>query len=357
MDATFFERANSIECWCGDKRLIDIAVKARKGVFNALADQGVMRTYLLGDPPNMTMENAFCRLELLRMLGVDTKFEEWRSAADSFRDLIAIVLSQCALPTEELGGGYYGLVSKLCQNNFIRNSAVLTLNYELGLENAVEVNCQQSSTAFFDPTTLQRQPCLGDLYDYHLPNRGHGAFTLLKLHGSCNWGYCSECDNVQWFPRESDGRFDVRKVLSVGRHREKCPWHCVDPSLAPRYSAHIVPPTWNKWMGDFTLRHIWRKAYEVIKKAEALFIVGTSLPPTDSHLRHLLAATVAPNVCSIYIVNKVDDAQDRQCYLHRLYKTTGLRVPADSDKQKWAGFDETNTIDWIIERVQRHVTR
>ena len=97
---------------------------------------------------------------------------------------------------------------------------------------------------------------------------------------------------MEWLWREDNDKhepFPIERLVGESDGpRRRCNRHAVDVEFNPTYIPHIVPPTWDKWMGDYTLRHIWREAYRVLAQCERLFIIGTSLPSTDSHIRHLI---------------------------------------------------------------------
>jgi len=141
------------------------------------------------------------------------------------------------------------------------------------------------------------------LWDYCLPNRPRAqnplSVPLLKLHGSVNWGMCTECDQVVWVEYVSDAdwvRFRDEQVsiqpFSIDSvYKRSCQYHAEDepPLLEPL----LVPPTWTKWIGDFTRRFIWRQAYSALRSCSHLIFIGFSLPDEDLHIRELLMAGLA----------------------------------------------------------------
>lgn len=365
MDSTFMFCAREIANWCTNDTVKEIGRQAFTSVIRNLTQHGVMENDLFpvgSSRPEVSMEEAFCRLEMLRMLGVDTSDGRWRHSVDSFRDLIAIVLSQGNLPSDNLQGGYHGLVRGLAANRMQRNAMILTLNYELGIEQAIATHFNDQPNMYPLAESMMSDGMIShnELYYYHFPNRNmprSEAIPVMKLHGSCNWAYCPDCQNVQW-SMEPDGSLDITRLLPNESHQERCYWHSVDEGLRPKYIAHVVAPTWNKWMGDYTLRHIWRGSHYALNRVRALFVIGTSLPTTDSHLRHLFHLTVSRDMRQIppvvYVVNPVEEA-GRIDYLDRLNNVLGLSITDDSDKCRWTGFEDPDTIAWIIDRASRHV--
>jgi hypothetical protein len=112
----------------------------------------------------------------------------------------------------------------------------------------------------------------------------------LKLHGSINWGTCEECGKI--IPRHtSEARFNLfpgkgqHVVYNLGStlHAKN---HCGKPLKGPPI---LVPPTWNKTGYHEQLANVWGKASAELSTAENIFVIGYSLPETDSFFRYLYA--------------------------------------------------------------------
>ena len=58
----------------------------------------------------------------------------------------------------------------------------------------------------------------------------------------------------------------------------------------------IVPPTWNKGDSHKALTQIWAQAAQALSKAENIFVIGYSLPPSDAFFRYLYALGTAGDV-------------------------------------------------------------
>ncbi len=145
----------------------------------------------------------------------------------------------------------------------------ITFNYDLCLDFALH----HSSKAF----------------DYCLEssNNPNGS-PLLKLHGSINWGLSEDNKILPFHIR--DARFDLlfdeeyvfynlgsnlNKMTSDGKPRKGPPV--------------IVPPTWNKNSYHGQLSNVWSKAAYELASAQNIFVIGYSLPETDSFFRYLYA--------------------------------------------------------------------
>ena len=75
----------------------------------------------------------------------------------------------------------------------------------------------------------------------------------------------------------------------------------------------IVPPTWNKTGYGNRLTPVWTAAYQEIKEAARVIIIGYSLPETDSFFKYLLALGLSENdsLQQIIVVNPDEGAQER----------------------------------------------
>jgi NAD-dependent SIR2 family protein deacetylase len=146
----------------------------------------------------------------------------------------------------------------------------LTFNYDVALDYALAV---------------ARMP-----YDYGLSrDPAPQELPLIKLHGSINWGVCQECNQI--VPIELDERIlysypdgDLYYfILSPALPKTQ---HCGKPL---GQTPMLIPPTWNKTGYHENLAAVWEKAARELAAAENIFIIGYSLPETDSFFRYLYA--------------------------------------------------------------------
>lgn len=149
-------------------------------------------------------------------------------------------------------------------------NSFVTFNYDLLLDQAVSINNH------------------GLLGDYNVPfsdtikfsqyqrilkgRRNETDVDILKLHGSLNWAVCTNCCapylTYYWeYPRIPD---------------ETCP-QC-GASLKPV----LVPPTYQKGIWRFKfIAAVWRKATQIITKADEMVVIGYSFPDVDQEAKWL----------------------------------------------------------------------
>jgi hypothetical protein len=51
----------------------------------------------------------------------------------------------------------------------------------------------------------------------------------------------------------------------------------------------LIPPTWNKTEYHRTLSIVWQKAAQVLSEAHNIFVIGYSMPESDTFFRQLYA--------------------------------------------------------------------
>jgi hypothetical protein len=154
--------------------------------------------------------------------------------------------------------GLLGTASKRAENS------VISLNYDLEVEAALDTLGLRASYGFSTKKLTNKAPYIS----------ADAPLRLLKLHGSLNW--------VR--PGYRGGRLTAHPNYD---HREGAPV--------------LIPPTWRK---DFPaqLAEVWDTAVRVLREATRIIVLGFSLPPTDLHIRYLLAAGLAGNISLRQIV-------------------------------------------------------
>ncbi len=164
------------------------------------------------------------------------------------------------------------IIRKLIKAN--RSLSVITFNYDLGLEYSLYRN------------KLLPDYCLGDL-----PLKGNSV-TYLKLHGSINWGRCSneECGKIvpyrEFRETESKAGLDYGILPIISRLKRL---KCSSCNKTLEENPFIVPPTWNKTAFHEQIEQVWRRAANELKDAENIFVLGYSFPSTDMFFRYLFA--------------------------------------------------------------------
>lgn len=155
--------------------------------------------------------------------------------------------------------------------------SVITFNYDIGVDMAM--HCAG----------------LGPDYAIGAPVNPSNPVQLLKLHGSLNWATESVHKTIKPLHLERYfGSYSVRPhaggsiMVPIGSQlTEYFQKFANGTQVEPE--PVIVPPSWNKADYHNTLSEVWAKAAKHLSEAEHIFILGYSLPQTDSFFRHLYA--------------------------------------------------------------------
>lgn len=178
-------------------------------------------------------------------------------------------------------GGRFDLPTK--RNH--RTDTVITFNYDLVLDHA------------FMRAAIPIK--------YHLPTQYvsvpaaniDGGVSLLKLHGSTNWGVCSKC--------KKHIIVSIDKTTSspaIFRNTECRECH------AKAFQPMLVPPSWDKTEYRDLIQPVWKQAVTELQRATRICIIGYSLPESDAYFKYLLALGLSENH-SLYKFIVVDYAK------------------------------------------------
>lgn len=150
-----------------------------------------------------------------------------------------------------------------------RKDCIITFNYDLLCDHAL--------------TRLGVTPYYHLAYQQKFIDRNK-AITLLKLHGSTNWGICSNCkDQViiePDLPTDTPLELRNRDCASCG---------------TPNYVPLLIPPSWDKTEYREILEPVWAKAVEELSSATRICIIGYSMPEVDAFFKYLLTLALSEN--------------------------------------------------------------
>lgn len=128
----------------------------------------------------------------------------------------------------------------------------------------------------------------GRSFDYCLDknNIKYPNCLLLKLHGSINWGLSHDEQIIPYsvYEVKAENYFDSG-YIDLGSKLNR---YTKDGQLM-KGPPVIVPPTWNKNSYHGQLTNVWSMAAYELAQAANIFIIGYSLPETDSFFRYLYA--------------------------------------------------------------------
>ncbi|MBT4132429.1 MAG: hypothetical protein HON27_02710 [Candidatus Marinimicrobia bacterium] len=186
-------------------------------------------------------------------------------------------------------------------NKTTDKSVVMTSNWDILLDNSITDIIQGT----------------GDVVDYccHFTNsndgapfppplvaktRGHQNHKIIKLHGSLNWLWCSNCGRILVKHGE---KIALRSYLGQATCR-----FCETETLTPQ----ILMPTFLKDTSNTQLKNVWSQAGIELTEAKKIVFMGYSFPLADFEIRQLFARFVKPETQIEVVLN---DKSDRKKYV------------------------------------------
>ena len=222
--------------------------------------------------------------------------------------------AQSAAFTQRAPTWLFELLSVLHQ----RQSTVVTLNYDTALETGVETHWlipEAARPVSPNAPALERLAATGAaesrvlaadiLRNRPSPPGGSSngssyqvkSMQLLKLHGSIDWWWVpGDLSGVSLAREGVYGTFGTPRRLSEQERRDQFPGRerFIVPPLATKSPYYAYPLT----------RQLWQDAYEALKQAQRVALVGYSLPVTDFVTSGMLQAAIQGRDVVLDIVNR-----------------------------------------------------
>jgi hypothetical protein len=186
------------------------------------------------------------------------------------------------------------------------SSTIISTNYDLVMDAALlerrpagNVNYGVSVREAVYRQDGLRAGRFDEMHHYHpLPGSQEiirrGGIPLLKLNGSLNWLYCPRCDELDVTLRQSAGALPILDVPELGR--------CIQERCTSPYETVLVGPSVEQRYEHRVLRDTWARAERALQQADALVIVGYSMPDADFLIRALIARTFGPRSQAVTVV-------------------------------------------------------
>jgi hypothetical protein len=252
------------------------------------------------------LESVFTALEMAQLLDrlPGHSGQQIAAAIDSLKTVIIATLEQSITFPRDAANGrvpssayatFCRVLAQIAQSGErTRSVSIITFNYDFALD--VALHLQGWTTDY----------CLYPL------QTASNKIDVLKLHGSLNWMNGDPDGEKTAVPIEE---FISTRMAQVGG---SATWtipirHVMRGRLSAKGNSSdepspvIVPPTWQKAGHQPQLTRVWRKAADHLSEAQYIYILGYSLPDTDSLFRLLFAlGTVGPRVVRKFVVCNPD---------------------------------------------------
>lgn len=184
-----------------------------------------------------------------------------------------------------------------------KQANVITLNYDTLVESLtlrVRPNYVDAGSLYPAPIVRGAQR-IGGMFAPTL----EPTTRLMKLHGSVNWRRSDTNPNqplyfinTPWHHEADDEQRDKMAVADL--------------------EPFIVPPILDKgsYLDHDTIKLLWRVAGDALEAADAIVVMGYSLPPTDMTMNAFLRAKAPAKKVPLYVVDVSDETYQR--YVERV---------------------------------------
>ena len=262
---------------------VDNKQKDFQRVFDAIGQLQVVHSKAELDLNNL--ESVFTVLELAKVIKSfpgSTETDVFETIA-SLKTLIVTTLEKTVVFPCEAGrtsapppyGEFANFIKHLMTQASPRRSvSVITFNYDVAVDWAIH------------------EARLGPDYAIEGDPGNADAVSLLKLHGSLNWGFEPITRAIKPLRIEKYNAYrepslgSQKRTVVIGSQLAQILKQC-GTTVAPE--PLIVPPSWNKADYHHDLSAVWASAAKHLSEAQYIFIIGYSLPETDAFFRHLYA--------------------------------------------------------------------
>jgi SIR2-like domain len=235
--------------------------------------------------------------------------------------------------------GIYNLLESLLQSAQTNNHWTLFNElYPLGQEEPCIISTNYdliADTALMflsEGRPLATGPSEGRLPDYRCristpfyKNEPARFGTLLKLHGSLNWLYCSTCSRLEM------GISTAKRFLKVlgrmaGQDLDKAFTADGDPcpTCTTRLRPLLIAPSHLKYYRNPHLSQVWYEAESVLREAQHVIFIGYSLPEDDVEVVYLLKRALSRSDAPRVTVVEYDpnpEAKIHESLVGRRYRT------------------------------------
>jgi hypothetical protein len=318
-------------------------------VFEYQNRQSVMRTFL--SYPLLNLENLFNLLEMDLFYSRSPEVEEIKKAFVQMIKDVIVELTPCPFTSTNIGAlidtpaysSYSRFLRLLIADDrrveklTLYPDTIITFNYDLVLEGAI--------ASYNYRRVLQ------------IKNPPFGKAEVIKVNALFQKGNVTIQDLSGAFKGEkSESLFNTQKLFDSSESSLKLiklhgsiNWH-IDSATQP----FLIPPTWNK--SDDRIRKLWDIAYNEIRTAKRIIIIGYSFPEADIYVKSLLALALNKNriLQNIYFINP-----DKDMIMARCLSMLDSHFAKHCSYQPWTFREFLNSEEgklFIKEKLNRELT-
>jgi hypothetical protein len=258
-----------------------------------------------GSNYSLGMEQVFCHLEhaerMLDHLGKEAS-EDYKKVTALKKDLeqsIAIILGESLTMVKPGGKGSYELSEcewhdKIVTALIDQGDAIISFNYDCVIDDSLRRRGQGKWNPHFG-------------YGFKLKPRGQG------LSGDAHWcpaggGEPTRDETIKVHKVHGSLHFTVEKGVTNLKKRPYGNTRAASGDL----KFKIIPPESSKSYNEGEYGYIMKNAYQSLRKATRVVVIGYSLPPSDQHAESLFRFGIKKNALdALVVVNPDKSARGR----------------------------------------------
>lgn len=254
-----------------DLKIVAIAIDGQYGTNVLAAQQG-------GDHFSAAAQVALSKINVEELLALANE----NRTPDIRQALERVIFKTIERNIHDSGAREYYklLMSEILKSG--QEACLITFNYDLLLDRALTDAAQHATRTW--SYTVAFHAGVEDFPSYR--DSADPTISLLKLHGSLNWGQCPKCTSLRlWHYKKYDNIF--RTTLPNCKN-------CSEVSTG--FEPVLVAPTPAKRFPS-ALDSAWNTAANCLQKTEKLTVIGYSFPTFDRESRRLfLKNFIIPNL-------------------------------------------------------------
>lgn len=240
----------------------------------------------------LNIEHYFTAIEieknLNKVLNGDGNRENNEIKSEDIMKFISYTIERSSknkLPRDKISKFLEGIFS----NKRISRSAIISTNWDILLETSSSHLSLKNKYIKYDEIRPYSES-EGEKIERE------SQLSILKLHGSINWGYCRGCNEIYYFNTE---RMPDDKECPIPKKE------CQQKKL----ELALIPPRCSKLEGLPSLGKIWKKAQDYLESCEKIFFIGYSFPESDLQMRIFISNALKNNK-NLKEVNVISNEKD-----------------------------------------------
>lgn len=135
-------------------------------------------------------------------------------------------------------------------------------------------------------------------YDYILNPSESSCLSLVKMHGSINWFYCTNCQRT-FCP-------SIEELSNSSRSNLPYPITGICPKCEGVTRQFIIPPITHKYLTHAPIVQVWEEGRKKLKNAKVLVVIGYSFADADDYIAKMLVKEITEDPSKIVIVSNND---------------------------------------------------